>query len=191
MKIYLVRHSMTAGNMRKCYIGRKSDESLCDEGIRLAVSKISFFSSINIDCIFSSPMKRCIETADILFPQREIIIYENFAECDFGKFESKNYEELSGDADYQKWIDSGGTMPFPEGESPQNFRKRCCLEFEKMIRENSFETAVIIAHGGTFMSVLSEYEIHKKGYFEWNIKHCEPLECDIVCDSPPQLYISL
>jgi alpha-ribazole phosphatase len=77
---------MTAGNMRKCYIGRKSDESLCDEGIRLAVSKISFFSSINIDCIFSSPMKRCIETADILFPQREIIIYENFAECDFGKF---------------------------------------------------------------------------------------------------------
>ena len=46
-------------------------------------------------------------------------------ECDFGDFENKNYKELSGNPDYQAWIDSGGALPFPGGEDPEGFRNRC------------------------------------------------------------------
>ena len=46
-------------------------------------------------------------------------------ECDFGDFENKNYKELSGNPDYQAWIDSGGTLPFPGGEDSEAFRIRC------------------------------------------------------------------
>ena len=35
-------------------------------------------------------------------------------ECDFGLFENKSYEELSDCPEYQAWIDSNGTLPFPK-----------------------------------------------------------------------------
>ena len=51
-------------------------------------------------------MKRCIQTAQIIYPGREAVVVDDLKECDFGRFEGKNYIELSGDAYYQKWIDS-------------------------------------------------------------------------------------
>jgi len=47
-----------------------------------------------------------------------------WTEMDFGAFEGHNYQELSGDPAYQRWIDSGGTLPFPEGESREEFIRR-------------------------------------------------------------------
>lgn len=44
----------------------------------------------------------------------------DFRECDFGIFEGKNYEELKENRDYQRWLDSGGVLPFrmERGERP-------------------------------------------------------------------------
>lgn len=50
---------------------------------------------------------------------------------DFGAFEGHNYQELSGDPAYQRWIDSGGTLPFPEGESREEFIRRNVAGYEK------------------------------------------------------------
>ena len=63
-------------------------------------------------------MRRCIQTAKILYPGRAQVKIEEFRECDFGSFEGKNYQDLSGDPVYQAWIDSGGTLGFPGGEEP-------------------------------------------------------------------------
>lgn len=189
MKIYLIRHGATAGNLEKKYIGCRTDEPLCAEGIRAAEKKSELTVKINPDAVFSSPMKRCIQTAGILFPGRKPLIYEELSECDFGRFEGKNYRELSGDEDYQKWIDSGGTMQFPEGELPADFRKRCCSGFERMVSENSFDTAVLVAHGGTIMSVLSEFAPEKKDYFSWHTEHLQIVECQIVSVSPVVLKV--
>ena len=43
----------------------------------------------------------------------------------FGSFEGKTYFDLNGNEDYQRWIDSGGTLPFPDGESRAEFITRC------------------------------------------------------------------
>lgn len=50
---------------------------------------------------------------------------------DFGAFEGHNYQELAGDPAYQRWIDSGGTLPFPEGESREEFIRRNVAGYEK------------------------------------------------------------
>ena len=34
-------------------------------------------------------MKRCLETAEILFPYREVQIVENITELDFGEFDGR------------------------------------------------------------------------------------------------------
>lgn len=66
-------------------------------------------------------MKRCIETADILYPGKVPILVPQWKEMDFGLFEGKNYQELNGDKQYQAWIDSGGTLPFRRGKAGPAF----------------------------------------------------------------------
>ena len=76
------------------------------------------------DAVYVSPLKRCVQTAAILFPGEPVQIIEELSECDFGEFENKNYKELDGNADYQAWVDSNGMLPFPGGESREEAKRR-------------------------------------------------------------------
>ena len=165
-KIIFIRHGKTEGNLRKAYIGR-TDESLCHEGI----SELEKKHYPAADIIISSPMKRCIETAEIIYPKVPVKIYDDLRECDFGDFEDKNYEQLNGDVNYQAWIDSGGKIPFPNGEAHENFTERCCNAFIKAVSENADDVIAFVVHGGTVMSVLERFGEPKKGYYDYMIKN--------------------
>ena len=125
MRIYLIRHSMTKGNKEKRYIGT-TDESLCLEGIQLLEERKGMYPEVTY--VYVSSMKRCVQTAEIIYPKMmkagAYSCNEKLRECDFGLFENHNYIELSGCPEYQAWIDSGGKLPFPEGESREAFIRR-------------------------------------------------------------------
>lgn len=166
MKLIFIRHGKTAGNLEKRYIGR-TDELLCETGIE-ELQKRRY-----PDCgiVFASPMKRCIETARLIYPEREIITCADLRECDFGGFEGKNYLELSDDPDYQRWIDSGGTLPFPNGEDIEEFKARCVRSFLDMIGQCIEETAAFAVHGGTIMAILERLAIPKRGYYDYRVEN--------------------
>lgn len=183
MKIYLIRHSMTAGNLKKRYIGR-TDEPLCDEGIELLEKRCRDNLYPRVDRIFVSPMKRCVQTAQIIYPDQTAVVIGNLAECDFGKFENKNYKELDGLPEYQEWIDSNGTLPFPGGESRESFRKRSLSGFlEALAMCDGKETAVaFIVHGGTIMSIMEQYAFPKGEYYDYQLENGEGYELDLEDD---------
>lgn len=187
MNLVFIRHSMTASNLERRYIGRKTDEPLCRQGIELARQQAKRLNGLLPEYVFVSPMLRCRETASILFPNLQQIIVPDFAECDFGKFEGKNFKELSGDEDYKSWIDSGGQLPFPGGESREEFVRRCCKALERIIQQYEFETAALVVHGGTCMAALSEMEEERTPYFDWKIPHCVPLFCRVLQKEPLKL----
>lgn len=111
-ELLLIRHGKTAGNLLGRYIGSRTDEPLCEEGREGLGGK----QLPEVERLYASPMKRCVETAELLWPgfdQKKIEIVTDLRECDFGDFENKNYKELSGNEDYQAWIDSNGTRHFP------------------------------------------------------------------------------
>ena len=68
MQILFFRHSMTAGNFERRYLGCKTDEPLCPEGIAFATQQAKQISFPLPEQVFVSPMRRCRETASILFP---------------------------------------------------------------------------------------------------------------------------
>lgn len=166
MKICFIRHGKTLGNLEKRYIG-KTDEPLCKSGIN-ALKKLYFSQSELLVC---SPMKRCVHTAEILFPGQKYITCDSLQECNFGDFEGKNYHELNGNQYYQTWIDSGGKLAFPNGELPADFRKRCAEGFEKIVRQYADAASVtFVVHGGTIMAILEKFAAVHRDYFDW---HCE------------------
>ena len=178
IKIWLIRHGMTAGNLKGRYIGR-TDEHLCQEG-KKALSELSYPVP---DGLFVSPMIRCRETAEILFPGKDFRIMDQLSETDFGNFENKNYRELAGNPDYQAWIDSGGNLPFPGGENREDFRKRTLEGFQRVIaicsREN-LQSAALIVHGGTIMTLMEAWGRPERDFYSWHVKngHCYVTETD-------------
>ena len=167
MKWVLVRHGQTQGNLERRYIGCRTDEPLCQHGIEALSGK----NYPPVRHVFASPMKRCIETAGLLYPDIPIENVSDFRECDFGDFENKNYAELNGREDYQAWIDSGGEMPFPNGESRAEFALRCVRAFESLIRRDIREDCAIIAHGGTIMAIMEKYARPSGGYYDFQVKN--------------------
>lgn len=166
-QIIFIRHAKTAGNLEKRYIGR-TDEPLCAIGIT-ELGKMSYPAA---DLVICSSMLRCLETAQLIYPNREPLINENLRECDFGDFEGKNYHELSDNPAYLRWIESNGTLPFPCGESHDNFKRRCIAAFDKTVSEYDAETTAFVVHGGTIMAILERYALPKKGFYDYQVKNC-------------------
>lgn len=158
MKIILIRHGKTEGNYKKRYIG-KTDEPLFD-------TKSIEGEYPKCNNIISSPMTRCIETAKFIYPNRKVTVCDNLRECDFGDFENKSYKDLKDDEYYKKWLKSMGTLPFPNGESHESFKKRCVKGFYECL--DGRDTAFII-HGGSIMAIMQE--LFGGGFYDYQVKN--------------------
>ena len=171
MKVYLIRHGSTAGNLEHRYVG-STDEELTEEAVQKLRADRGRYPVPQT--VITSPLKRCLQTARILFPEITPQVYEDLKECRFGAFEYKNFEELKDDSDYQRWIDSGGTIPFPEGESREAFIERCTGAFAEGIleaRKSHHSSVAFVVHGGTIMAILDQYSSPHKDYFSWQVKN--------------------
>lgn len=185
IRLALIRHGAAKWNMEHRYLGR-TDKPLCPEGTGRLLEMKAENDYPKVECLFISPMKRCMETAEILYPNQKPIIIAEWEEMDFGVFEGKNYVELQGDRRYQAWIDSNGRLPFPEGEDREHFNHRCAMGFQKMTgllsqltEENpdGIKTAGIIVHGGTIMSLLSQYGGGE--YFDYQVSNGRGYLCTL------------
>lgn len=165
MKIIFIRHGKTKGNLEKKYIGR-TDEPLCGEGI----SEISQREYPYADIVVSSPMKRCLQSAEIIYPGKEIFICQGLRETDFGDFEGKNYSQLAKDIRYRRWIDGECSSP-PNGESREDFIDRCCTGFYETADKFAGMTAAFIVHGGTIMAVMSRFAYPEGGFYDFQVKN--------------------
>lgn len=183
LKLLLIRHGETAGNKLKRYIGKRTDESLCREGMD-ELEKLDYPS---VQAVYTSPMLRCTQTAGILFPGKKLNIIDELAECDFGEFENKNYMELSGNELYQAWVDSGGLLPFPGGESREEFKHRNVIGFQRAVNgciRGGLSMAALVVHGGTIMNVMEEYADEERSFYDWHVKNGKGYEVEI----DPQLW---
>ena len=197
--LYLIRHGKTKGNLEKRYVGR-TDEPLCKAGIRemnerRSILLRSFSEEGAVIClpgkIYVSPMLRCRQTAKLLFPDAKQEVVADFCEMDFGAFEYKNYEELSGDPRYQAFIDSGGAIDFPDAEPQQQFRQRVRTAFEQCLKANenflanqtsdqSEEPLIFGVHGGTMMAIMEAYARPHRDYFDWQTEAARGYRCRIL-----------
>ena len=170
IRFWLIRHGRTEGNLKKRYIGT-TDEPLVpgeEERIRLLAKKLPA-----MDLVFSSPLLRCRQSAEALTGTQGRLI-PALRECDFGLFENKNYLELSGVKAYQDWIDSGGTLPFPDGESVEGFKERCVSGFREVLeisRRQRAERVLLAVHGGTVMSIMEAFGRPERSYYDWHVEN--------------------
>jgi alpha-ribazole phosphatase len=177
--LVLIRHGATKSNLEHRYLG-KTDEPLCKEGENQLEEYKRQKLYPRVDILYISPMTRCTQTAKILYPDMQINPINEFSEMDFGAFEGKNYIELQADKRYQEWIDSNGTLPFPNGESREDFIARSVKGFNR-INPKDVEMIGIIVHGGTIMAILSQY--YGGEYFDYQVANGRGYICKVDCSN--------
>jgi alpha-ribazole phosphatase len=177
MKIYIIRHGATKGNREHRYVGVTDEPLLPEEKKELQSRRMP-----PVARVYSSPRKRCVETAQICYPKKQLEIVEEFAECDFGIFEYRNYEELNGNPDYQRFIDSMGKSGFPGGEDREVFQKRCLQGLEKIMKRERRhqEDIAFVVHGGTIMALLDGYSRPHGDYYNWQVENGAGYEAEVL-----------
>ena len=136
--IYFV-HGTTTDNAEKLCSGWK-EAMLNDLGKEQAknLGNVSRERKDNFDIIFTSDLKRAIESSNIAFPDINKIIDKRLRECNYGDLDGKHKSLVM----YEEHIDN----PFPNGESLKDVENRM-REFIEYLKENyKGKTIGIVAH---------------------------------------------
>jgi alpha-ribazole phosphatase len=164
MKIILIRHPETVANAKRLIYGR-SDSNYTERG-RASIHKVcKEMSGINIDAIYSSPLRRAYDLAKAIAKSHEKISDEDAVITDarleemyFGLFENKTNEEareIYGKG-YERFEYDFPNFQMPEGESMRQVKHRT-VEFLKEMLSDASEKAtyVVVAHAIVIRGALS------------------------------------
>ena len=169
--LYLFRHGLTKGNLNAQYIGH-TDYPLTTFGINELKSIALKTPYPQVDAVFTSPLKRAMASADIMFPKNNKIVIDNFIEYNFGEFEECTAEDLKDNEDFKDWLHGDITARPPYGESNAEFVKRICESFEQVVNgcvANGTEKFAIVTHAGVIMTILSCYGLPEAPMAHWQM----------------------
>lgn len=167
--IQLIRNGLTAGNVGGRYIGH-TDEELSTEGIEQIKQMKEDYKYPDVEAVFSSPLKRCTQTAKLIYPNCDPIIIDGFIEYNFGEFEGKSAEELESHPVFPDWLAGKKGVSPPFGESDEDFSQRIAQTMVKVIDgviQSGITKTAIVTHGGVIMALLAMFGLPEASMHEW------------------------
>lgn len=170
-KIHFIRHGLTQGNLESRYMGM-TDCDLCEQGVNEVIELTEKYEYPNVGRVYTSPLKRCKQTAKLIYPFMDTVTVDDLREYHFGDFEGKTFEELSDNVQYTKWMQSGLKLSPPNGEKSEDFVKRVMdglmFVINDMLKSKLTHVAVV-THGGVLMNILSTVGIPKRSPAQWGV----------------------
>lgn len=161
--LYLIRHGITQGNLDGKYIGQ-TDLSLCPEGKKHIEELAAGNIYPRVDKVYSSPLARCLETAEIIYPEHKLMIIDEIAEMDFGEFENKTQKQLQDLSEYTEWLKGGTEAAPPGGEKYGDFMLRCIEGLDSIFSDMmhcNITRAACVTHSGVITNLLCGYGLPK------------------------------
>lgn len=157
-KIFLVRHGQIDYGSEKRYIGI-TDLPLSNAGISQMARLKEYFSGIELEKAFISPLRRCIQTADILLggSNTDRVVLDELTEINMGEWEYRKIDYIKDN--FREMYEKRGAdidifIP-PGGESFEQLQKRVMPAFEHIV-ESTAGNILIISHAGVNRVILSK-----------------------------------
>lgn len=150
--LYLIRHGATAANLERPYRlqGQRSDPDLAPVGVRQAELTRDVLAMRPFTRIVSSPLRRAMQTAEIIAAPRRLRIETASAltECDVGLWEGLSWEGVRckyPEALARFQLDPGA-HPYLGGESFEQVAARVVPCFERLLAEHAGEDLLVVSH---------------------------------------------
>ena len=168
-KIHLIRTGSTSARLRGLYVGQ-TDCPLCDKGKDELFALKKRYDYPRADIAFTSPLSRCVQTADILYPDVQTQIMSSLSDLHLGEFEGKTPEDLSGDPAFDTWLENSLENPAPDGEALPDFSARIIAAMEEIftvMMDGRIKNAAVVSHAGVIMTLLSLIGLPEAPPHEW------------------------
>jgi len=148
MRIILVRHGSTEWNDKDVFRGRV-DISLDKIGIQQAYAIANRLSVLDVSAVYSSPLKRALETAQIIATKLKVNIKaeDSLVDFDFGKWQGLSTREVQKQFPqaYKQWLSEPHLVKIPGAENLSDVRNRITkMLFETLIKEKN--DIVVVSH---------------------------------------------
>lgn len=158
IKLYLVRHGETAGNVNGWYQG-STDIPLNDKGIAQAQCLSHYLADTHFDAVYSSTLKRARKTAEIVAAPHglEVESHDELQEVNFGDWEGHTYEEIQRlwPGEIEAFYDSHGVMRAHGGESFIDVEHRATAKVKELVsRHKNGDQIMVVCHGATLRCLL-------------------------------------
>lgn len=158
IKLYLVRHGETDGNVQQWYQG-STDVPLNARGIAQAKYLSQFLQSVHFDGIYSSTLQRAKMTAEIIAKPHGLDVqsYDELQEINFGVWEGHTYQEITEKwpGEIEAFYDSDGKLPAHGGESFLEVEQRITAKTKEILSHHKDgDTVLIASHGASIRCLL-------------------------------------
>jgi broad specificity phosphatase PhoE len=147
-QIIVARHGETEWNASEIFRGRR-DIGLNDTGIKQAELLGNYLTDLRIEAIYSSPLKRALDTARSVAKHHSLDVNVNPGLMDFnyGAWEGlthqavkDKYREL-----YTQWLKEPHLVNIPEGENLGEVRERAKSLLDRVVSKHS-GLVVLVSH---------------------------------------------
>jgi broad specificity phosphatase PhoE len=164
LNCFLVRHGEIESNLRKIYAGW-SEEPLTLNGCQQAREAAENLASVNIETIYCSPLKRAVQTAEIIGGILGLgikpVAEESFKEFRLGPWEGKSEDQISKEFphEWHVWNTRPAEFVLPGRETLHELLERTLLGMRKIRAENSGRNVLIVSH----VAIIRVLLIHSQG----------------------------
>ena len=161
-KIILIRHAECVGNISNKLSGI-TDFELTDNGKRQAQKLAKELCNKNIDVIYSSPLRRSIDTANYIAKSNNIAtinIDKRLIEIDYGVCDGMSWVEIDNRYPLvrKKWKEIYKyPISIPKQEEFINVSKRMHEAVKDISNKNQGKTICVVSHGIAIQAFMSFY----------------------------------
>lgn len=179
MRIYIIRHGETNGNLKGILQGW-TDEPLNKKGKELATITAKALSNVQFDVAVSSPLSRALETGKIVLKYNKrkkpkIITDDRLREMYFGEWEglglTPNNFSIPSSSFNDFYTDPFHFQNAPNGESIFDVCERTAEFYQELIRRPELQnkTILLTTHGFALRCLLQQVYENKQDFWHGKI----------------------
>jgi broad specificity phosphatase PhoE len=170
-ELILARHGETVWNIEKIYRGR-SDVDLDKVGVKQAELLGKYLTNYGIEAIYSSPLKRALDTANAIARYQKIGVHiaEGLIDIDYGKWQALPEQEVKRlyPILHNEWYNNPHKIIMPGGESLEDVRRRAIEVVNDVI--SRYQGSVVLVSHRVVNKVLICSLLGLDNSHFWNIK---------------------
>jgi len=175
INLYLIRHGETDFNKSGVFFGNM-DVGLNHIGKKQSKELETVMDNIELDIIISSPLKRCIETAQGIASRKGLLIniVDELREMNFGLWEGCYYDDVARlyPDEWKMGMEDWRDMHPTEGECFRDFYSRVSNALKTIIESYDGKKVALITHGGCMRVIVSDLlGLKEKGFWNFHFEH--------------------